>query len=235
MDNFSLTPFVALREVLLALRGMNELSDVNASDLGVLGEVARWTVDYLCHTHPSLGRSGDVCPYTEVSMREGLLFSAVCHLFDADPRPGMELAMTRALQEYDSRPPRMGNRVGLKAMLVLFPSIEPEWIEDVQETLSLSFAERGLMLGEFHAESQVSGLHNAEFRPLRSPVPLLGIRAMMLTDLAFLRHSDEKLRCYLDRFGDAALKAISASLRSAQDELSPTVVVRLERALDEVR
>lgn len=231
MDNFSLTPFVTLRDVLLAMRGMVELADVAASDLGVLGEVARWTVDYLCRSHPQLGRSGDVCPFTEVSMREGLMFSSVCHLFDADPRPGMELAMAQALKDYESRQPRIGNRVGLKATLVLFPSIEAEWVEDVQERLSLSFAQRGLMLGEFHAESLAPGLHNPEFHPLRSPIPLLGMRAMMLTDLPFLRSTDEKLACYVSRFGDGALNAISAHLRQSQGEMPADVMARLEAAL----
>lgn len=230
-DNFSLTPFVALREVLSALRGTITLPGVDASDLGVLGEVARWTVDYLCRTHPDLGRSGDVCPYTEVSMREGLLFSAVCHVFDADPRPAVIQVMRQTMKDFESRPPQIGNRAGLKSMLVLFPSIEGEWVDDVQETLSLEFAARNLMIGEFHAECEKPGLHNLGFRPLRSPVPLLAVRNMMLTDLAFLKASDVKLQCYLQRFGDAALNAIAAYLRAPHDEVTPDVAQRLEAAL----
>lgn len=231
MQNYTLTPFVALGDVLRALRGLAELPGVDASDLGVLGEVARWTVDYLSQAHPDLGRSGDVCPYTAVSMREGLMSAAVCHVFDADPRPDIERVMRRALEEFESRSPRMGNRAGLKATLVLFPSLEPEWVEYVQEELSLPFAQRGVMLGEFHAESLVPGLHNRYFHPLRSPVPLLGIRAMMLTDLAFLKSSDAKLVCYLNRFGDAALNAIGAYLRAPHDEVTPDVANRLEAAV----
>lgn len=231
MENFTLTPFVALRDVMRALRGMIELPGVDASDLGVLGEVARWTADYLSQAHPDLGRSGDVCPYTDVSMRDGLLLCAVCHLFDADPRPDMERVMQRAMEEFESRQPIMGNRAGLKATLVLFPSLEPEWMEDVQENISLTFAQRGLMLGDFHAESLVPGLHNRDFHPLRSPVPLLGIRQMMLTDLAFLKGSDDKLACYLDRFGNAALNAISSYLRSPYDEVDSEVANRLEGVL----
>lgn len=230
-DNFSLTPFVALREVLSALRGTITLPGVDASDLGVLGEVARWTVDYLCRTHPDLGRSGDVCPYTEVSMREGLLFCAVCHVFDADPRPAVIQVMRQTMKDFESRPPQIGNRAGLKSMLVLFPSIEGEWVDDVQETLSLEFAARNLMIGEFHAECEKPGLHNLGFRPLRSPVPLLAVRNMMLTDLAFLKASDVKLQCYLQRFGDAALNAIAAYLRAPHDEVTPDVAQRLEAAL----
>lgn len=200
-------------------------------DLGVLGEVARWTVDYLCQSHPDLGRTGDVCPYTEVSMREDLLLSAVCHVFDADPRPMMREMMLEAMAKFESMPPKVGNRAGLKAVLVCFPSIEGVWIDDVQQQLALTFARRGLMIGEFHAECDKRGLHNQEFRPLRSPIPLLAIRNMMLTDLAFLKASDEKLDCYLRRFEDAALKQIGAYLRAPFDEVADDVLTRLESAL----
>lgn len=229
--DFSLTPFAALREVLSALRGTIELPGVDASDLGVLGEVARWTVNYLCHTHEDLGRSGDVCPYTEVSMREGLLFSAVCHVFDADPRPVMLHVMRQTMKDFESRAPQIGNRASFKAMLVLFPSLEGEWVDDVQETLSQEFVSRSLMIGEFHAECDKPGLHNQEFKPLRSPVPLLAVRNMMLTDLAFLKGSDFKFQSYLQRFGDQALNAISAYLRAPHDEVTPDVAQRLEAAL----
>lgn len=231
MDNFSLTPFVALREVLSALRGTIELPGVDASDLGVLGEVARWTVDYLCRTHADLGRTGDVCPYTEVSMREGLLFSAVCHVFDADPRPTMIHVMRQTMKDFESRAPQIGNRTAFKAMLVLFPSIEGEWVDDVQETLSQEFVARSLMIGEFHAECEKPGLHNLAFKPLRSPVPLLAVRNMMLTDLAFLKSEDFKLQCYMQRFGDQALHAIASYLRAPHDEITPDVAQRLEAAL----
>ncbi|MCA9652058.1 MAG: hypothetical protein KC501_19230 [Myxococcales bacterium] len=200
-------------------------------DRDVLAEVARWTVDYLCQWHPDLGRTGDVCPYTEVSMREDLLLAAVCHVFDADPRPLMREVMLLTMEDFESRPPKVGNRAGLKAMLVLFPSVEGVWIDDVQQQLSLTFARRGLMIGEFHAECEKPGLHNQAFRPLRSPIPLLAVRAMMLTDLAFLKGSDEKLDCYLRRFEDAALKQISAYLKAPYDEVADDVLFRLESAL----
>jgi hypothetical protein len=230
-ENFSLTPFVTLGEVLSALRGTTVLPDVDASDVGVMGEVARWTADYLSRPHPDLGRSGDVCPYTQVAMRESLIWSAVCHVFDADPRPSMIQVMRHTRKEFESRPPQIGNRTGLKAMLVLFPSLEGEWIDDVQETLSLEFVSRFLMIGEFHAECEKPGLHNPMFRPLRSPIPLLAVRKMMLTDLAFLKSSDVKLHFYLRQFGDAALNAIASYLRAPHDEVTPDVVERLEGAL----
>ncbi|MEX1366739.1 MAG: DUF6875 domain-containing protein [Nannocystaceae bacterium] len=230
MESSALTPFYALGDVLRAeLAG--GLAGVDDADFGVLGEVARWTRDFLSAPHPELGRVGDVCPYSAVSVREGLLLAAVCHVFDADPRPAMRQVMEHTLVEFEARSPRFGNRVGLKAMLVLFPSLESEWIEDVQDSESLRFAQRGLMLGEFHAESEVPGLHNPRFRPLRSPIPLLGIRAMVPTDLPFLTGSDDQLDCYLRRFEDAGLKQIAAFLRAPHAEIDPDAIRRLESAL----
>lgn len=231
MDNASLTPFVALGDVLRALRGTITLPGVPTPDLDVLGEVARWTVDYLCQSHPALGRTGDVCPYTEVAMREDLLWSSVCHVFDADPRPTMHEVMQFTMKEFESRPPQLGNKAGLKAMLVLYPSLEGLWVDAVQEEMALDFAERGLMIGEFHAECDKRGLHNQEFLPLRSPIPLLAIRNMMLTDLAFLKSSDDKLSHYLRRFGDAANNAIKTYLKAPHDTIEDDVYDRLEAAL----
>jgi hypothetical protein len=231
VDNVSLTPFVPLGDVLHVLRGTLEIPGVDASDIGMLGEVARWTVDYLCESHPDLGRSGDVCPFTAVALREELLLSAVCHVYDADPRPSMRDVMLQTMRDFEAMSPQLGNRAGLKAMLVLFPSLEGMWVDDVQEDLSLTFAERGLMIGEFHAECQKVGLHNAYFLPLRSPIPLLAVRNMMLTDLAFLNASDTKLRLYLQRFGDAATNAITAYLKHPHAEIEESVLARLELAL----
>jgi len=62
-------------------------------------------------------------------------------------------------------------------------------------------------------------------------VPLLAVRNMMLTDLAFLKGADFKLQCYLQRFGDQALNALGAYLRAPHDEVTPDVAQRLEAAL----
>jgi hypothetical protein len=56
----------------------------------------------------------------------------------------------------------------------------------VQQLLKKDFVEKGLMLGEFHASNESPGLRNAEFRPLRSPIPMLAMRHMVDSDLPFL-------------------------------------------------
>ena len=56
------------------------------------------------------------------------------------------------------------------------------------------------MLGEFHRLSGVQGLHNKEFRPLRSPLPMLTIRHMVATDWLFVSESIESARAWFARF-----------------------------------
>jgi hypothetical protein len=66
----------------------------------------------------------------------------------------------------------------------------------------------GLLVGEFHAANANPGLHNPDFRPLRSPVPMLAIRHLVESDLAFLNRDfypvslrATYLRSYLFRLG----------------------------------
>ena len=74
--------------------------------------------------------------------------------------------------------------------IMIFPDISatlaPTTIDRVQTELKSLFVESFLMLGEFHPLNNSEGLRNPNFRPLRSPIPLLVIRHMMPTDIVFL-------------------------------------------------
>jgi hypothetical protein len=82
----------------------------------------------------------------------------------------------------------------LHATLILFPDVSPEEAPDLidrtKEELKSSFVERGLMLGEFHRRNESPGIHNPNFRPLRSPIPMLAIRHMVSSDFIFLNRPD---------------------------------------------
>jgi hypothetical protein len=56
------------------------------------------------------------------------------------------------------------------------------------------------MIGQFHPKCDQPGLWNDDFRPLRSPIPLLAIRIMVPGDLPFLTGSDVHLAAYFARF-----------------------------------
>ena len=67
----------------------------------------------------------------------------------------------------------------------------PELIDGTKQALKPEFVRSGLMLGEFHADNRQPGLHNEEFHPLRSPVPMLVMRQMVPSDFAFLSRAED--------------------------------------------
>jgi hypothetical protein len=166
--------------------------------------VVDWARHYLCQPHPELGRRGAVCPYTRLSM-SGDNF----HLTVRPGRPGGPAEVTRLLEGYRDWfadiEPRVGPDSQFKTILVLFPDLRPPdrttIIDATQRLLKSEYVARGLMIGEFHdGPPDKAGLWNPAFRPLHSPVPLLAIRHMVPTDLAFLESEPHLLTAYLDRF-----------------------------------
>jgi hypothetical protein len=70
------------------------------------------------------------------------------------------------------------------------------------------------MIGEFHCLNLTPGLHNKDFFPLRSPVPLLALRAMVESDLLFLAQPGDAparqaqyLNAYLRNLGEGLSSA----------------------------
>jgi hypothetical protein len=76
-----------------------------------------------------------------------------------------------------------------------------EAVEIVQRQLKPKFVEQHFMLGQFFPDCQEPGLWSKSFRPLQAPVPLLAIRNMVPTDIAFLYDDENFVRAYLQRFG----------------------------------
>ncbi|MCP2339002.1 DUF6875 domain-containing protein [Actinomadura rupiterrae] len=167
-----------------------------------LETVARWVRDYLCSPHPELGRAGAVCPYTRKALADGGLLGAVWAR-----RPDGPDQVARVMRRYlDWFVARRGGDEVYRALLVAFPLVtEHEWetvIEGAQQRLKPSFVKHGLMVGEFHpGPPAAAGIRNPDFRPLRSPVPLLAVRPMVRSDLPFLDQAPWSLDAWTARFG----------------------------------
>jgi hypothetical protein len=191
-----------------------ELSDFRAEPLPAqvqenlepLRAIVHWAMDYLCQPHPELGRRGAVCPFTTPSIRRNLFFLTV--IPGADLRREDVLEVVRKYRDWflemEPHDPRSAQ---FKTINILFPDIPQEaWkslIEATQEELKADYVSYGIMLGEFHpGPPDKAALRNPEFRPLKSPLPLLGIRNMVPTDFAFLRDRREFMTAYLARHGD---------------------------------
>jgi Cys-tRNA(Pro) deacylase len=185
-----------------------------------LRRTVAWAEEYLCKPHPELGREGPVCPFVQAAMRKGLFLLAVCRGRDFD-QPEVRERIMRYRDRFLALPPQEGSEAAFKTVLILFPDLTeedvPRLIDATQQALKPIYVEKGLMIGEFHAgPPRKAGLWNPDFRPLRSPVPMLVIRHMVPTDFAFLRDEKELVEAYLDRYGDG----VPAHLRGQVQEVA---------------
>ncbi|ALL79929.1 hypothetical protein AD006_32375 (plasmid) [Pseudonocardia sp. EC080610-09] len=83
-------------------------------------------------------------------------------------------------------------------------------VEQAHDQLKPEFVPAGYMAGDFWPNHDTVGLHNDDFRPFTSPVPVLGMRPLVAADLAFfVKHEPTPrarlryLRYYADVFRGA--------------------------------
>ncbi|MDZ8105077.1 MAG: hypothetical protein RM338_05555 [Nostoc sp. DedQUE12a] len=179
-------------------------------DLPYFIQILDWVKNFLGRPHPHLGRPGAVCPFVPHSLRSNNIRLAVIRTKDLYPEQ-IENIVKRYQNIFLEMDVKEQELKLSKAFLLIFPDIHIEdaskSIDSIQQKLKPLFVEAGLMIGEFHKRNQSPGLHNPDFRPLRSPVPLLAIRFMVEADLPFLESpADPHLRiryleAYLKRFG----------------------------------
>jgi hypothetical protein len=114
----------------------------------------------------------------------------------------------------------------------LDPAEAPDYINGLHHRLKPSFVASGMMLGEFFHSCEKPGLRNPEFRPLRSPLPLLVIRPMVRQDIVFLSDRMEFIRAYLGVHQQAGCQEILSSLAKNEARIDRDTGLRL---LDAVR
>jgi hypothetical protein len=201
--------------------------------------VLDWVQNFLAKSHPELGRKGPVCPFVPISLDIDTIWMA--EITDEDPSlENISQIITGYRDLFLQTEPKSGPEMMNKAFLVVFPNLGTQGasvVDDVQYRLKRHFVAKGLMLGEFHATNQSPGLRNPEFRPLRSPIPMLAIRYMVDSDLPFLMRADYPaeeraafLRAYLSRlagdlspnkFAEALDAIIEAEIEKRMNEMPP--------------
>jgi hypothetical protein len=195
-----------------AVRYLIRASELDARPVGVprehlvaLRTVLDWIRKWVSYPNSALGRSGPVCPYTGPSLEKDLVMFAACAKEQASDSD-LEGTVLALLGRFLDSEPREGPLAQLKTILTIVPDrsadAAAEMVERVQKRLQPTFVAKGLMLGQFYPTCGAGGLHNPEFRPLRAPVPLLGMRCMVPTDLPFLRDDARYMTVYLRLFGD---------------------------------
>jgi hypothetical protein len=223
-----------------ALRRVSEVERDCSPDATLAG-IVRWLREFIARPHPDLGRPGSICPFVPNSLNiDSIWLAEVTEENPSEER--IAAIITEYRNVFLDTEPKSGPESMNKAFMVAFPSLIAHGTEGnalvdrVQYRLKPLFVERGIMLGEFHSTNESPGLRNPDFRPLRSPVPMLAIRHMVESDLPFMTRDNYSpsersafLRSYLFRLGgvlrqskfDEALEHLvtaEAAMASAADE-----------------
>jgi hypothetical protein len=204
----------------LMLLSMKQLSDGACASsappdlLSVYQLIAQWLTSYLMRPHADLGRPGDVCPFTAQAFRLDTIRIGVSNAASADVA-GVRSAMRHCFEQFASMPcpETMGH---FRTVVVGFPNMDDaeglESLRKVQSRLKIYCLLRGLMIGRFYADSNDPGLWNPDFRPLRSPLPLLAIRQVVEHDAPFAIRHPLLIPTYVWKYSLAAPRRLLATL-----------------------
>lgn len=208
MRTFSADPSCYLIE--LADLEQDPRPDIVSSNLECITQIVDWAKDYLCNPHEELGRDGPVCPFVPYSLANCLFFMTI-QRGRSITRQDVYDTIMKYRDWFLEIEPREGKSSRYKTILVLFPDIPvedaPQIIDATQADLKPDFVAKGLMIGQFHqTPPQDAGLWNPNFRPLRSPVPLLAIRHMVPSDFPFLTKDERFVASYLAIHGESVPK-----------------------------
>ncbi len=170
-----------------------------SEDMSVL---LNWLYTYLMAGNPDLGRTGAVCPFTKQAARLDTVRVAISSANLSTETNALLLAR-RAFGELNSIPAQKGMK-HFRTVIIGFPGLAGEdgisALKRIQRAHRIYSLARGRMIGLMHESSQDQGLWNSEFRPLRSPIPVLAVRHMVEQDAPFAALHPALMLAYLSRF-----------------------------------
>ncbi len=173
-------------------------------DLPYLVEIQEWVESFVAKPHPIVGRNGPVCPFVPHALRLNSMHLGVLWVKNLE-LPQIAQTVLSYRDFFLELEPTKGEAAIKKTIILIVPDIDienaPNIIDVVQKKVKPFFVESGLMIGEFHMRTESPGLHNPNFRPLRSPVPMFVLRSMVEADIAFLQDENLHLRIkYLEAY-----------------------------------
>jgi hypothetical protein len=167
-----------------------------------------WARKYLMREHESINRPyppQTVCPFVEASVRANCLYMAFHHDFDGRCAAAIADQILKYIGPFKQAHPVAPNEQTLKALLIVFPKIEEEFLNALDvchEMIKPKIVDSGLMVGQFHSKCEDRGIHNPAWNAIsRSPIPLVAIRHMVIHDIMFLEDNEGWFRAYDATFG----------------------------------
>ncbi|SRR5579883_488823 len=167
-----------------------------------------WAKKYLMREHESINRPyppQTVCPFVEASVRANSLYMVFHHDFDGRCPAAIANQVLEYIGPFKQAPPLAPNQQTLKALLIVFPKIEEEFLDALDvchEMIKSKIVASGLMVGQFHSKCEERGIHNPAWNAIsRSPLPLVAMRHMVIHDIMFLESDEGWFRAYDANFG----------------------------------
>jgi hypothetical protein len=176
-----------------------------------------WVESYLMSSHPQLGRTGAVCPFTKQAARLDTVRVAISHATAADEEEAFSLLGT-CFDDLENIPCKPGME-HFRTVIVGFPDCAgPDGVamlQRVQRRYKFHSLRRLRMIGFMHDAMDAPGLWNPDFRPLRAPIPVLALRHLVEQDAPFAARHPLLMIPYLIRFRLAGLKRLREYRRQA--------------------
>lgn len=175
-------------------------------------QLRNWVETYLMRGHDDLGRTGAVCPFTKQASRIDTVRLAISRAGADDEDEAFALVRS-AFSELDDIPCKSGMEY-FRTIIIGFPDCTDDdgfdMLQRVQKRHKFYSLSRFRMIGFMFAKSDAPGLWNADFRPLRAPLPVLAIRYLVEQDAPFAARHKLLMVPYLLRFGFGGAKKLWA-------------------------
>jgi hypothetical protein len=187
-------------------------------DLNALRAVADWIKTFVAMPNNDLGRAGPVCPFVGRAMERNTLWLAPERIAERGVADVVQL-----VNDYEGRllhaEPVQGDDIAFKAIVVVFTDVSPDRANDVlndaqiARLLKPSYAEDGVVIGEFHERNDLPSVHNSDFHPFKSPVPFVLLRHANISDWKLYVDDEDWLGLWASRFPESAVPALAGELR----------------------
>lgn len=205
-----------------------------AGDEELYEQGRRWLREFVMQPHSNLGRSGAVCPFARPSEEVGALCFATLDVAGVTYPDFVRLVLDLP-QIYRQIRVRLSAPEALFSLVTFVRGIEPtehfRFIDVCHVSAKPVFMYYGLMLGEFHPQSQVPGVRSKDFRPMRSEAPAFVVRSIAPHDSLFIDRDGSppclrahEIDCYLNSVGDRLSRDAKCKMQDRMNSLK-----RLER------
>jgi hypothetical protein len=167
-----------------------------------------WAKSYLTREDARLSRPyppQTVCPYVEASLKSNCFYMVFHNEFDGRNCAAIADQIMDYALPFKAAHPTASNKQMLKALLVVFPNIEPRLftvLDECHSKIKPKMVELGLMVGQFNPRCREQAIHNRRWSSIsKSPVPLMAMRCMSIHDVMFLGDNSQTFRAYDKEFG----------------------------------